>query len=116
MPKRRGHTYEQPRELAALPYADHLEPFDGRLVGNGDYDTLLFDGQEFEDEDAGAARFIESAFTSVTFVGGRFRRARFTDVWLHTARWVGADLTESTWRTPRSSRALRPVRRCPARS
>ncbi|MFC0861769.1 pentapeptide repeat-containing protein [Sphaerimonospora cavernae] len=100
MPKPRGqhreHAYPEPRELAALPYARYLEPFSGRLTQSGDYDTVLFDGQEFEEEDARDARFMESAFTSVTFTGGRYRRARFSDVWLNTVRWVGGDLTETS--------------------
>ncbi|MEV1200616.1 pentapeptide repeat-containing protein [Microbispora rosea] len=97
MPKRREQHRREPRELGDLPYADHLEPFDGRLSQGGDYDTVLFDGQEFEDADAGGARFMESAFTSVTFTGGRYRRARFSDVWMNGVRWVGGDLTESVW-------------------
>ncbi|WP_432927276.1 pentapeptide repeat-containing protein [Microbispora sp. CA-135349] len=97
MPKRREQHRREPRELGELPYADHLEPFEGRVIQGGDYDTVLFDGQEFEDADASNARFIESAFTSVTFTGGRYRRTRFSDVWLSGVRWVGGDLTESTW-------------------
>ena len=97
MPKRREQHRREPRELRELPYADHLDPFDGRLTQGGDYDTILFDGQVFEDADASNARFIESAFTSVTFDGGRYRRARFSDVWLNGVRWVGGDLTESVW-------------------
>ncbi|MEU7890368.1 pentapeptide repeat-containing protein [Microbispora bryophytorum] len=97
MPKRREQPRREPRELGELPYADHLEPFKGRLAQGGDYDTVLFDGGEFEDADASGARFIESAFASVTFAGGRYRRARFSDVWLNGVRWVGGDLTESVW-------------------
>ncbi|GAA2431433.1 pentapeptide repeat-containing protein [Streptomyces macrosporus] len=86
-----------PRELADLPYAEYLEPFDGRLERERLHDTVHVEGVEFEDADAGLARFTECAFSSVGFVGGRYRRARFNDVWLHTVRWVGADLAETDW-------------------
>ncbi|MFP8902694.1 pentapeptide repeat-containing protein [Streptomyces atacamensis] len=88
-----------PRELADLPYAEYLQPFGGggRLERERTYDTVHFDGETFHDADAGGAGFVESAFTSVEFDGGRYRRTRFNDVWLHTVRWVGADLAETDW-------------------
>lgn len=86
-----------PRELADLPYARHLEPFPGELEREGDYDGVHVDQAVFEDVDAGSARFVESAFTSVAFTGGSMRRARFNDVWLHSVRWVGTDLAETSW-------------------
>ncbi|MFI6883873.1 hypothetical protein [Streptosporangium canum] len=85
----------EPRERADLPYADHLEAFSGRLAPQGDYDTVAFEGNEFEEAEASNARFIECAFSSVTFTGGHYPRARFSDVWVHTVRWVGSELTES---------------------
>jgi uncharacterized protein YjbI with pentapeptide repeats len=36
-------------------------------------------------------------FSDVGVAGGQFRRARFSDVWLHTVRWVGTDLADSGW-------------------
>ncbi|EPH40146.1 hypothetical protein STRAU_6796 [Streptomyces aurantiacus JA 4570] len=33
----------------------------------------------------------------MTFTGGRYRRARFDDVWTHQVRWVGTDLAETAW-------------------
>ncbi|HZG05018.1 MAG TPA: pentapeptide repeat-containing protein [Streptomyces sp.] len=86
-----------PRELADLPYAEYLQPFRGRLESEGTYDTVHFDGNGFEDADCGGARFMECAFSSVSFTGGHYRRTRFNDVWLHTVRWVGADLAETEW-------------------
>jgi uncharacterized protein YjbI with pentapeptide repeats len=87
----------RPRERADLPFASHLEPHAGSLGPSGDYDTALFDGNVFDETDAGDARFIECAFSGATFTSGRYRRARFADVWMHTVRWVGADLGETTW-------------------
>ncbi|GAA4563107.1 pentapeptide repeat-containing protein [Planotetraspora kaengkrachanensis] len=87
----------RPRERADLPFAAHLEPHPGGLVASGDYDTALFDGNAFDEPDAGDARFIECAFSGAVFTGGRYRRARFSDVWMHSVRWVGADLGETTW-------------------
>ncbi|WP_204328103.1 pentapeptide repeat-containing protein [Streptomyces aureoverticillatus] len=86
-----------PRDLADLPYAHRLEPFEGELEREGDYEAVHFDGCDFEELDGGSAAFAESAFSSVAFNGGRYRRARFDDVWTHQVRWVGADLAESRW-------------------
>ncbi|PJE93880.1 hypothetical protein CUT44_32335 [Streptomyces carminius] len=86
-----------PREIDDLPYAEYLEPFDGRLEPERRHDTVHFDGTGFEDADCGGAVFTECAFTSVDFTGGRGSRARFNDVWLHTARWVGTELAETEW-------------------
>ncbi|MGW3497387.1 pentapeptide repeat-containing protein [Streptomyces sp. NPDC001020] len=86
-----------PRELADLPYASYLEPLRGDLEWEGDYDTIHADGNTFEEADAGSARFTESAFSSVTFDGGRMRRARFNEVWFHNVRWVATDLAETDW-------------------
>lgn len=86
-----------PRELTDLPYADHLEPFDGELTEEGDHDCVHVDGAAFDDAEAHGSRFMESAFTSVTFTGGRMRRSRFNDVWMHTVRFVATDLVETDW-------------------
>lgn len=86
-----------PRDLADLPYAEYLEPFDGRPVRERLHDTVHVAGVEFDGADGGGARFTECAFSSVGFTGGRYRRARFDDVWLHTVRWVGTDLVETGW-------------------
>jgi uncharacterized protein YjbI with pentapeptide repeats len=86
-----------PRDLADLPYADHLVPSQGPLEREQAYDTVHFDGVRVEDAECGSARFTECAFSSVTVTGGHFRRSKFNDVWLHTVRWVGADLAETDW-------------------
>jgi len=86
-----------PRELADLPYGRHLDPFHGELDREGDYNTIHFEGDEFEEGEGGNSRFTECAFTQVAFIGGAYRRARFNDVWLHTVRWVGTDLVETVW-------------------
>ncbi|WP_377270056.1 pentapeptide repeat-containing protein [Peterkaempfera sp. SMS 1(5)a] len=88
---------KSPRERDDLPYADHLVPFQGELGAEEYHDTLLFDGLDLEQPAAGGARFTECAFSSVTITGGRLRRARFNDVWLHTVRWVGTDLSHTAW-------------------
>ncbi|MEU4682693.1 pentapeptide repeat-containing protein [Streptomyces xinghaiensis] len=91
------HALPPPRDLGDLPYAEYLERFGGRLAPEAVHDTLHFDGDTFEDADSGSARFAECAFSSVSFIGGRLRRARFNDVWLHTSRLVGTDLAETDW-------------------
>lgn len=86
-----------PRELAALPYADALQPNDRDLAEEGEFDLAHFADATFDDVHAPHARFIECAFTSVNLNQGRYRRARFNDVWMHTVRVVGADLAETNW-------------------
>ncbi|MGA4842894.1 pentapeptide repeat-containing protein [Streptomyces sp. G45] len=86
-----------PRDLADLPYAHRLEAFAGELEREGDHESVHFDGGDFVDLDGGDSVFIECAFSSVAFEGGRYRRSRFNDVWAHQTRWVGADLAETQW-------------------
>ena len=86
-----------PRALADLPFAAELEPFDGELELEGDYDRVLFDSAAFGEAMAGGSRFAESAFTSVTFDGGRLRRARLSDVWFGETRFVALDAAECSW-------------------
>ncbi|MFD9907123.1 pentapeptide repeat-containing protein [Streptomyces sp. NPDC059063] len=85
------------RDLADLPYAHRLAPFSGELGREGDHEHAHFDGRGFAGVDGGSTVFVECALTSVTFDGGRYRRARFDDVWTHQVRWVGADLAETDW-------------------
>jgi uncharacterized protein YjbI with pentapeptide repeats len=86
-----------PRELADLPYAAALQPHKGGLSVAGDYDTVHFDQVGFDDPDASNARFLECAFTRVTFQGGRLRRSRLRDVWLGDVRLTLTDLAETQW-------------------
>jgi len=88
---------EPPRALADLPFAAELRPFDGELELEGDYDRVLFDGAAFAEAVAGGSRFAESAFTGVTFDGGRLRRARLSDVWFGETRFVALDAAECSW-------------------
>jgi uncharacterized protein YjbI with pentapeptide repeats len=84
-------------ELADLPYADALTTYDGPWRPDETYDTIHVDGGTLEGIDAAHARFLECAFTQVTFDGGSLRRARLNDVWAHEARLVATDLAESEW-------------------
>ena len=86
-----------PREFADLPYAHRLEPFTGELGREEDCESVHFEDCDFTDVEGGSSRFIESAFSSVTFTGGRYRRTRFNDVWMHNVRWIGTDLAETGW-------------------
>ncbi|MGW4032312.1 pentapeptide repeat-containing protein [Streptomyces sp. NPDC004838] len=87
----------EPRRLSQLPYVHHLVPFAGGLEREGDLDCVRLDEETFDDLDADGVRFTESALTSVVFAGGRMRRARFNEVWLHTVRWVATELVETGW-------------------
>lgn len=84
-------------ELADLPFAQALRPHTGSLAAEGDYDTVLFAESEFDEAEASGTRFLECAFSSVTFTGGRLRRARFNEVWMQGPRMVATDLAESEW-------------------
>src|ERR1700745_3800899 len=86
-----------PHALADLPFAAELRPFDGELELEGDYDRVRFDSAAFAEAMAGGSRFAESAFTGVTFDGGRLRRARLSDVWFGETRLGGCDIAESSW-------------------
>ena len=87
---------KSPRSFADLSFAALLEPFDGVLEVDGDYDRVRFDGLVFADAAAGGSRFAESAFTGVTFDGGRARRARLSQVWVSESRFVAFDMAESS--------------------
>ncbi|HEX6468551.1 MAG TPA: pentapeptide repeat-containing protein [Streptosporangiaceae bacterium] len=84
-------------KLSDLPYADALQAHDGTWSPGVTYDTIHVDGGTAEDVDAAHARFLECAFTRVTFDGGSLRRARLADVWLHETRLVATDLAETEW-------------------
>ncbi|WP_300607524.1 pentapeptide repeat-containing protein [Trebonia sp.] len=86
---------KSPRSLADLPFAAALRPFAGVLELDEDYDRVLFNDSAFADAAAGGSRFAESAFTGVTFDGGRARRARLSQVWVSESRFVAFDLAES---------------------
>jgi uncharacterized protein YjbI with pentapeptide repeats len=93
---RRKDPMKSPHRLTDLPFAQELRSFEGMLEVDGDYDRILFDGSAFEDANAGGSRVTESAFTGVTFDGGRMRRARLSDVWFGETRMVAFDLAESS--------------------
>jgi uncharacterized protein YjbI with pentapeptide repeats len=86
-----------PRELADLPYAAALRPHTGGLAPDGNYDTARFSDVAFDEPSAANARFLECAFTQVSFQGGQLKRGRFTDVWLRDVRLTGVDLAETEW-------------------
>lgn len=82
-------------DLAALPYARYLQPFDGEFERDGDYSEVHVDAGEFEEAQAGGSRFSESAITGVTFSGSGFDRARLDDVWISRSRWIGGTWAEA---------------------
>ncbi len=86
-----------PRELADLPYAGYLQPFDGELDREGSHTEVHLCDTQFEDFTAANSDLRECAVTGVTFSNGNFDRTRFTDVWLRRTRWVGTSLAESNW-------------------
>ncbi|MEV6769666.1 pentapeptide repeat-containing protein [Nocardia sp. NPDC051030] len=86
-----------PRALADLPYSHHLQPFDGELEPDQDYDAIHVAGRQLDEIDGRGVRFNESAVTDVTVSGGTFRYARFTDVWMRGVRWVGTNIGQSGW-------------------
>jgi uncharacterized protein YjbI with pentapeptide repeats len=88
---------EQWHELADLPFAAALAPHPGSLSPGETYDGAHFDHLSVDHADAAGSRFLECAFTHVSFQGGQLRRATFTDVWLRDVRLVATGLAETTW-------------------
>ena len=85
------------QELADLPFAAVLESHNGGLASSGDYDGVHFDQVSLAEPDAPSSRFIECAFTGVSFQGGKLQRARFSDVLLRDVRLVATGLGETQW-------------------
>ena len=84
-------------ELTDLPFAAALQPHQGGLELGGDYDCVHFDKAAFEGADAASSRFLECAFTGVSFQDGGLQRSRLTDVWLRDVRLTGTSLAETEW-------------------
>ena len=85
------------QELADLPFAAALQAHRGRLQPRGDYDCEHFDNEAFADASAPDSRFLECAFTGVTFTGGGLRQARFASSWLGDVAFTGTSLAETEW-------------------
>ena len=84
-------------ELTDLPFAVHLTPAEGGLAARGDYDTVLFERTDFDEPNAGGARFLECAFSKVSVTGGKLQRTRLRDVWIRDLRLTGTNVSESEW-------------------
>ena len=84
-------------ELTDLPFATALRPHQGGLELGGDYDCAHFDKAAFDGADAANSRFLECAFTGVSFQDGGLQRSRLTDVWLRDVRLTGTSLAETEW-------------------
>ena len=83
------------QDLASLPFARHLRPFDGELGYDGDHSEVHLDAAEYDETQAPGTRFSESAITGVTFNGGTFDHVRLDDVWISRCRWIGGNWSES---------------------
>src|SRR5260370_33255673 len=89
-------------ELADLPFAAELDPHEGNLSPEGDYDTVLFERAEFEAPSAPNARFLECALRQVSITTGGvavadlrhglIRDARVTGTWRARSRWLELEL------------------------
>jgi uncharacterized protein YjbI with pentapeptide repeats len=85
------------RGLAGVPFAAALTPHSGDLAADAVYDGVHFDQLSLDEPQAASSRFIECAFTGVTFQGGRLAKARFRDVWLRDVRMITTGLTQTQW-------------------
>jgi uncharacterized protein YjbI with pentapeptide repeats len=85
------------RELADLPFFSVLTPHESAPEAGETYDGSHFADAIFTDAGAGSSRFMECAFSGVTFDGLQARKSRFSDVWLRDVRLLSADLAESSW-------------------
>ncbi|WP_062981980.1 pentapeptide repeat-containing protein [Nocardia anaemiae] len=86
-----------PNELEDLPYARYLTRLEDDLEPEGDYDCVHITGADIDDIDAGNSRFSETVFTALAINRGSLRFSRFTDVWQRNVRWVGTDLSDTSW-------------------
>lgn len=86
-----------PDQLEDLPYARFLKPLEGALEPEGEYDCVHVTGADMDDVEAGNGRFNETVFTSLAINRGSLRFSRFTDVWQRNVRWVGTDLSDTSW-------------------
>jgi len=84
-------------DLADLPFAAALIPHQGDLDSADDYDTVLFERQEFDSPHAPNARFLECAFRQVSITDGKLPRASLRDVWARDLRLTATSLAESGW-------------------
>ncbi|HTZ27016.1 MAG TPA: pentapeptide repeat-containing protein [Streptosporangiaceae bacterium] len=85
------------QDVADLPFAEMLTPHDGGLTAGADYDCVRFDQLSFDEPQAASSRFIECAFTGVTFQGGRLPKAWLRDVLMRDVRLIATGLGESHW-------------------
>ncbi|HEV2376955.1 MAG TPA: pentapeptide repeat-containing protein [Streptosporangiaceae bacterium] len=85
------------QELSDLPFADALTVHSGDLEPNGDFDCVHFDQLELGDIDESRARFLECAFTQVSFGETRLRNATFNSVWLRDVRMTATVAAEGFW-------------------
>ncbi len=86
-----------PARVSDLPYSAALEDHPGGPLSPGNHDVIRVEGEDFGGAYLDGSQFLESAFSTTGFDGARLRRCRFNDVWMHTVRMVGTDMTESAW-------------------
>ena len=85
------------RDLADLPFAAALISHQGGMAPSAEYDGVHFDQVSFDEPRAAGSRFIECAFTGVSFQGGGLQRSRFSDVWVRDGRLVTTSLAQTQW-------------------
>ncbi|MEV6279869.1 pentapeptide repeat-containing protein [Nocardia sp. NPDC051832] len=85
------------RALTDLAFARRLEPFEGELESDQEYDNAHLADRQFEEPDCRGSRFTESALTELTFQRGTLRFTRFADVWLRGVRLIGTNLGQTDW-------------------
>ncbi|MFI8522180.1 pentapeptide repeat-containing protein [Streptomyces sp. NPDC085481] len=69
-----------------------LEPYEGRLEPDGDYEGVEFDGLDLAGQDGVGARFLDCAVRGCALDEARLTAARFLDSVLEGVRGVGTDL------------------------
>jgi uncharacterized protein YjbI with pentapeptide repeats len=84
-------------DLADLPFAAVLTPHAGEFDEEADYDTVLFERQDFDDPQAPDLRLLECAFRQVSISAGRMPRSTWRGIWARDLRLTGTNLAESSW-------------------
>jgi uncharacterized protein YjbI with pentapeptide repeats len=84
-------------DLTDLPYAGALIRHDGALDAEREYDTVLFEGAEFDSPHMPNAHFLECAFRQVSITDGRLSRASVRNTWMRDVRLTGTTFAEGAW-------------------
>ena len=80
-----------------MPDPQRLDPHEGPLEPDGDFDGLVFTGVRLDGQDGSRARFLECALVGCVLDDARLDHARFIDTTLTEVRAGVLGIAGSTW-------------------